>query len=136
MAVKKCKCGCGRLISDKDNWGRSHDYVHGHRDRKKYPNPIIKGKDHYNWKGGGHFNSKGYRIAYDPNGKTRDLRQIPEHRLIMEKHLGRKLKSSEVVHHIDGNKSNNDIKNLQLETRRSHPPIHNVRDPITGRFTG
>lgn len=47
-----------------------------------------------------------------------------QHRIVMEKHLERKLKSDEIVHHIDENKHNNDIKNLQLVTRSEHAKIH------------
>lgn len=39
---------------------------------------------------------------------------VQEHRLVLEKHLGRFLLPTEVVHHIDGNHANNDISNLQL----------------------
>ena len=39
-------------------------------------------------------------------------RLIDEHRLVMEKYLGRRLSSDEVVHHIDGDIDNNDIYNL------------------------
>jgi hypothetical protein len=42
----------------------------------------------------------------------------------MEEHLGRKLNSNEIVHHIDGNKANNDISNLQIVTRAEHINIH------------
>lgn len=43
-----------------------------------------------------------------------------EHRVIMERILGRKLTANEVVHHIDGNKLNNDPANLQVMTRAEH----------------
>ena len=54
------------------------------------------------------------------NGK-----KIDEHRLVMEENLGRKLELSEVVHHIDGDKSNNDLDNLQLfPSRCDHTKHH------------
>lgn len=69
-------------------------------------------------KGTGHFTGIGYkRLPID--GK-----RVMEHRVIMEKHLGRKLKPDECVHHIDGNPSNNSIENLQLTTKGSHRTIH------------
>lgn len=47
-----------------------------------------------------------------------------EHRVVMEKIVGRKLSKDEVVHHIDGNKHNNDPSNLQLMSQSEHMRIH------------
>jgi len=47
-----------------------------------------------------------------------------EHRIIMEKKLGRKLKKDEIVHHKDGNRMNNDISNLQVMTKSEHTKHH------------
>lgn len=47
-----------------------------------------------------------------------------KHRKIAEETLGRKLKSHEVVHHIDGNTLNNDLANLLILTRRKHGKLH------------
>lgn len=48
-----------------------------------------------------------------------------EHRMVMEKHIGRKLESKEVVHHWDENKKNNDVKNLCLmRTTAAHTRLH------------
>jgi hypothetical protein len=45
-------------------------------------------------------------------------------RRIMEFHLNRKLGSSEEVHHIDENESNNNFKNLQLLLHQDHCRLH------------
>ena len=51
---------------------------------------------------------------------------VYEHRLVMEKHLGRYLGKCEVIHHIDGDKLNNSINNLMLlPTTGAHTRYHN-----------
>ena len=47
------------------------------------------------------------------------------HRIVAEQILGRPLKPGEVVHHIDGNKRNNDPSNLQvLASQAEHARLH------------
>ena len=58
------------------------------------------------------------------NGGYRKYYGTHEHRYIMEKHLGRQLTPHEVVHHIDGNKQNNNISNLKLMSRSEHIREH------------
>jgi len=49
---------------------------------------------------------------------------IYEHRVVVEKYLGRKLSTREHVHHIDGNPKNNSIDNLDVMTPQEHVRIH------------
>lgn len=50
---------------------------------------------------------------------------VLEHRVVMEEFLGRYLSKSEVVHHKDGNKHNNDITNLEIMSVSDHASLHN-----------
>lgn len=49
---------------------------------------------------------------------------IREHVKVMQDHLGRQLIKGEVVHHIDGDKTNNGISNLDLCTISEHNNAH------------
>ena len=59
-----------------------------------------------------------YKTKWE-NGKQHRV-----HRLVMERHLGRKLHTFELVHHIDGDINNNDIENLQIVSRSQHVKEH------------
>ena len=49
------------------------------------------------------------------------------HILVVEKAINRYLEDGEIVHHIDGNKLNNDISNLYLTDRAEHARIHHKK---------
>lgn len=72
------------------------------------------------------YNCKGYEIIYFPS----ELKKMPYHRYLMRdeiKKMAFDLNVSEkdlVVHHIDGNKSNNDLNNLKVMTVSAHHSLH------------
>lgn len=72
------------------------------------------GKDHPRWSPLGTITSHGYRLI--SIGGIR----IYEHRHIMEKNLGRKLKKSEQIDHLNGNKLDNRIENLRVVGIKEH----------------
>jgi hypothetical protein len=53
---------------------------------------------------------------------------IGEHRYLMEKLLGRKLTSNEVVHHINYRRDDNRLENLVVMSKTAHSTFHNLEN--------
>lgn len=73
---------------------------------QKCSGDFFTGKNNQKYKGGSFC--KGYRVIC-----VRD-RYIRQHRYVMELKLGRKLRPYEQVHHKNGRRSDNRLKNLEL----------------------
>jgi hypothetical protein len=108
---RKCiKCG-------KEYWSRPTD------DRRGYIKKYCSRKCYHPTKRGNAISYDGYLVI---NG-------VKVHRILMEKYLGRKLLSTEIVHHINGNKFDNRLENLQIVSRSLHNKIH--KPPINDGLT-
>ena len=59
--------------------------------------------------------------------KTPDGRNMMEHRWVMEQHLGRELLPTEQVHHINHDRLDNRVENLEVVTVAEHAERHTWR---------
>ena len=75
-----------------------------------------KGPQNPYWGGGRYKNhASGYILSYNPNHPFCNKRgYILEHRLIIEKFMGRYLRGNEIVHHKNKAKDDNRIENLEI----------------------
>jgi hypothetical protein len=85
----------------------------------------IRGHKNPNWHGGIMFDGK-RKLILSPEHPNPDFlkKYCYEYRLIVEKKLGRYLKSDEIIHHINGDMKDNRIENLKVVTRSEHIKIH------------
>lgn len=119
---KYCSPKCGASSPLHKNFVDGHK--HSNATKKKLSLQKI-GNKNPNWKGGRNNDGNGYYRIRSENGKY----QL-EHRYIMEKHLGRELKKSEHVHHIDGDRGNNDLGNLELMSKKDHINYHSKKNTL------
>lgn len=126
-------------IANKLNTGYNHIWhlLKHHNISRRIPKARNQfGERNPNWKSGkdGRRTTKrGYvyiRCVGHPRA-SRNHNYVPEQVLIMERYLGRYLTENELVHHINGIRTDNRIENLQLMPRlgtNSHAAYHNKGD--------
>lgn len=89
--------------------------------RRKLSASRVGARNHQ-WRGGRKLMKSGYVWRRMPDG-----RQGYEHRLVMAEMLGRPLLRTEVVHHVDHDRQNNDPGNLMLFASHAEHAAYHAR---------
>jgi hypothetical protein len=118
-----CACGCGiptpiatrTRTARKQIKGVALRFISGHNTRL-IPPEEQKRRSSFN-------DGSAIRYTGSPSNYIK-LNSRHMHRVVMEQHLGRPLLSTEIVHHIDNNKWNNDISNLEVMSQADHIRLH------------
>lgn len=112
LPKKKCECDpdCKEMIYIKTTRGKPNNFAIGHH---------MKMENHYNWKGGRYI---GNYIFLRIKGKW-----IREHRVIYEQYHNVCLLPWIEIHHINGDKHDNRIENLQPMTINDHRRLESLK---------
>lgn len=95
-----CACGCGQRCRSRQS---------------RFLGEHYHGKANPAWRGGRRLNTNGYVLILAHGHHLADCDgYVFEHRLIAERKLGRRLNPKEVIHHIDGDRTNNKPDNLMV----------------------
>lgn len=119
--MKLCECGCGEAApiatrtSARQGYvkGQPRRFINGHQMRAR------RGTANQRYNGGICIRDDGRAVVCGRDGSVRYF-----YRVLMEAHLGRPLKASEIVHHVNGDQSDDRLENLRLLTRAEHIGIH------------
>ena len=100
-----------------------------HAKLKKFGDPlggVIQDGRSKEW----HLNKDGYVFKFDPLSPHAGLNKLVyQHRFVIGEAIGRPLRSTENVHHKNGNRADNRLENLELWSK-SQPPGQRVQDKV------
>ncbi len=122
----KTMCQIGKQLNVTASCVRKYLVKYGINRRGK---SELVGALNSHWKGGRRKTDNGYiTVSCPTRPNCHKDGTLYEHQIVMEEYIGRYLKKGEVVHHINGDKTDNRIENLMLLTNSDHVKLHALLD--------
>ena len=123
-----CKCECGGETKTTANklqtgWTSSCGCFAAEQARNR------RGDRRYNWNGGKSIDNGYVRLLQPEHSRANCRGYVYEHLVVMENHIGRPLTEGENVHHINGDRGDNRIENLELWSTRQ-PKGQRIPDKV------
>lgn len=132
---------CRPHVPRNDEWRRKISENTGATRRRLFKEgklKVKKGKDSAGWKGGKIKNNQGYFFLLIPEHPlAQKSGYVAEHRVVIERSIGRYLTREEEVHHINGIRDDNRLENLKLMDGGEHARFHALnkkRNKLNNRF--
>lgn len=122
--------GCSVKDCPRAHYGLGYCHLHWRRFKKNGSVEPTRGESHDPF-----VNGNGYVLVWAPDHPDayRPTNRIPEHRLVMEEMLGRRLLPGENVHHKNGVRHDNRQSNLELWITQQ-PKGQRVEDLLTWAY--
>lgn len=128
IPVRKTR-GLPSICAEEDCSRRRHalGYCSTHYARlQKHGSTELQEKEPREW-----VSKAGYVMVYDPQHPLANSSgNVFKHRAVMARHIGRMLLPAESVHHINGNRQDNRLENLELWSK-SQPAGQRVEDKVS-----
>ena len=127
ISVRSDICGKNNPLYGKKHTKETRSKISKTRKKRIHLYPSLLGKNNPRYSGGISYTKEGYRKVLSNKHPNRDNNNyVKEHRLVMEKILGRYLERYEVVHHENNKKDDNRPENLFLfPSQNAHQAYHN-----------
>lgn len=128
--IKKCDWSSEDIQYLKENWMYMYDKdIAKHLGEDRGFNAEIVGRKRLSLG----LKGKSNRVRTDKSGYKYHIdydKRVFTHRENMSKSLGRELSKEEIVHHLDGDKGNDDLSNLLLTSAGEHQRLHDQLEKI------